>query len=80
MTRIYRIMFVMIIVIMMAVLGCVLLSCTRYTYTITPAKISTVNNRVHIQPTGKAVPVGDTTVMGWLISKRVEKHNRRMRQ
>jgi len=53
-------------------IGCFLIllsSCTRYQWVATETKISTVGQKIHIEPIGKPVPIGDTTIRGYLITK-----------
>ncbi len=47
-------------------------SCTRYSWewVATETKISTVGQRIHTEPIGKPKPIGDTTIIGMMISKK----------
>ena len=45
-------------------------SCTRYQWVATETKISTVGQKIHIEAIGKPVPIGDTTIRGYLITKK----------
>lgn len=45
-------------------------SCTRYQWVVQEAKISTVGKRVHIEAIDKPKVVGDTTISGFLITKK----------
>lgn len=45
-------------------------SCSNYKWVIQEAKISTVGQKVHIEVIDKPKPVGDTTIRGFLVTKK----------
>lgn len=40
---------------------------SKYQLVAQPVKISTNGQKVHVQPTGKPIVIGDTTISGFLI-------------